>query len=265
MLRSALVLALSACVAVLGCTDSEVNRGDLNVFTLDLEWELGDELHAELAQQVELVDDLVVRSFVDRIGQDLAAATELADRPWSFHVVRDPTVNAFAIPGGHVYVHTGLIEAVESPSALAGVLAHEVAHVEARHSTEALTRAYGVEVILDLLGDGESQLREVAVDLAQGGADAAFSRGAEREADELAIALLAEAGWPPEGLAAFFEALLAEEARRPNALERFFATHPLTEERLEAAQRAGQTVSAAPPPEAVDPAELQEVQRRIAS
>ena len=236
---------------------------DINLFSVDAEWELGEELRAEVARQAVVVDDPVVDGLVDEIGMDMVAQTELADRGWTFTVVQDPTVNAFAVPGGHVFVHTGLLQAVANEAELAGVLAHEVAHIEARHSTEMLTRAYGIDFVLSLLGDEQGRLEQIAEDLATDGAVAKFSRDAEREADTLGVAHLAAAGYPPEGIAGFFEVLLEQRERQPTALDQFFATHPLTEERLERARALSEGLEPMPPLEPIDGSRLGEVQRRL--
>lgn len=228
-LRSFLLLT-TLLVAACG---SGVNRGDINVYSLEDEWRLGAELAREVDAQVEVVDDPVVQGYVDEIGQAVAGRTQVADREWNFTVIDDEAINAFALPGGHIYVHSGLLQAVGSEAELAGVLAHEVAHVEARHSTEMLTRAYGIEKLLGLLGDGEGELEQLATDLVRGATYAKFSRNAEREADSLGVAHLAASGYDPTGLAAFFETLLDAQARQPTAVEQFFSTHPLTDERRE--------------------------------
>jgi predicted Zn-dependent protease len=261
-----LVVSVVAAVSVLAsCSGGEVNRGDINLFGIDTEWELGDELALEVVQQVELLDDPVVQAYVEEIGRDLVAQTELADREWTFSVVRDPTINAFAVPGGHIFVHTGLLRAVETEAELAGALAHEASHVEARHGTELLTRAYGINTLLDLLGDEEGDLERIAEDLVGGGAVAKFSRDAEREADALGIVHLASAGYRPEGIAGFFEALLEQQDRRAGVVDQFFASHPLTDERLRRALELSQDLEPSPPLEATDGTELAEIQQRLAA
>lgn len=232
MRRPSLLLLVVSAMWMASCSvNSEVNRGDLNVISIDSEWSLGDESAAEIERQVTLVDDPVVADFVITIGQAIADRTELADRAWNFVVVRDPSVNAFALPGGDIYVNTGLIRAIDDVDALAGVLAHEVAHVEARHGTEQLTKAYGTQALIALLGS-DSGLVEVAGDLVASGVFSKFSRDAEREADRLGLELLAEAGFDPQGMVEFFEVLGDQDTGDPNALDRFFRTHPLTDERL---------------------------------
>ncbi len=248
-----------------GCGGGGVNAGDLNVYDLDAEWALGHRLASDVESEVPLLADPAATALVDRIGQRLAVQTELADREWTFRVVDDPAVNAFAVPGGHIYVNTGLIGAVGSEAELAAVLAHEVAHVEARHSTEQLTRTYGLQALLAIAGAGEGLLEQLAVQVLGAGATAKFSRDAEREADALGVERLASAGYPPEAMAGFFELLLAQEQRRPNAVEQFFASHPITEERLERVRELAATIEPAAPATSPGQPALDDVQRRLAA
>lgn len=215
------------------CDMSGVNRGDINLVSLDQEWQLGEELAAEIRQQADIVQDPVVQKFIERMGSEIVGVTELSDRPWEFHVVRDSSLNAFNIPGGHVFVNTGLIRAASTPSELAGVVAHEVAHGVARHSTERMTKAYGVNLIFSLIaGEQVTILEQIAGQLLGAGAMAKFSRDDEREADRYGLAYMAEAAYDAEGMAAMFERMLTLRQRRPNMVEQFFSTHPLTEERV---------------------------------
>src|SRR6185436_8402187 len=112
-------------------------------------WQLGNQLAAEISSQVKIVNDPT--GYVSRIGQKIVAQTPMANMPWTFHLVDDPEINAFAIPGGHVYVNTGLINAANNASELAGVMAHEISHVVARHSTEQMSRQYGAQILAGLV------------------------------------------------------------------------------------------------------------------
>ena len=259
-------LAVLVLLLVAGCQcGSEVNRGDLNIVPLDQEWMMGEQVATQALQQVDLVEDPAVQQYVDRMGQELVAATELAERPWRFYVVDDPSINAFALPGGHVFVHTGLIEAAGSPSELASVVGHEVAHVAARHHTERITKVYGLNTLASLLvGQDVSLAEQIAVQLVGSGTLAKFSRDDERESDELGQALMAEAGYPPQAMAGMFRTMLEARERRPNLLERFFASHPITEERIQTAEERAQAL-----PEveerAARPETFTQVQRRIAA
>lgn len=238
-------LSLNACL----CSTSGVNRGDINLISLDREWEMGAMLARDLHRQLRLVDEPAVQQLVQQVGQRLVAQTELGQREWHFHVVADPAVNAFAIPGGHVYVNTGLVAAADSVSELAGVLAHEVGHGLARHGTEQLTQAYGINAVARLvMGEDVGWVEQVVARLVGEGTMAKFSRDDEREADQLGLEYMNRAGYPPRAAAAFFEILLAQRQRRPNAVQRFFASHPLTEERIQNVREQAQQLPRRPHP-----------------
>lgn len=235
--RSALAIALLA-ICVSSCATSGVNRGDFNLISLDEEWQLGQQLEAEIARQVQLVNDPTTVNFINRIGQRIVNETELANVPWEFHVVADPSINAFNIPGGHVYVNTGLIQQVDDVAELAGVMGHEIAHGVARHATERLTKAYGLQIGAGvLLGQDPGLIAQIATQILGQGAIAKFSRDDEREADELGVRYLYEARYDPNGMVELFQKLLREQRSSPGAVAQFFSTHPLTENRIRDVQR----------------------------
>lgn len=238
----ACAVTLLAALAI-GCGEG-VNEGDVNIMPLEVEWRLGEGLAADVAQQLPLVEEGAAPRLVATIGQELVRETSLAERPWQFHVVAGEDLNAFAIPGGHVYVFTGLLDALESRDELAAVLGHEIAHGVARHGTEQLTKAYGFNVLAALvLGDSPALYEEIAARLVGGGTFAKFSRDNEREADRLGIEMAAAAGYDAMGMAAFLETLLEAQERRPGLVEQLFATHPLTEQRVEQAVEVGRAVA----------------------
>ena len=263
-LRAGPLAAVLLLLLVHGCTcGSGVNEGDVNLISLDEEWQMGDQLAARLEQQLTLTQDPAVQQYVAQMGQRLTDQTELAGRPWTFHVVRDPSLNAFATPGGHVYVHTGLLRAAGSAAELASVMAHEVAHGAARHSTEQMTKVYGLDAVAGLFLERDSGLlQRVLAEFARGGALAKFSRDAEREADRLGQEYLAAAGYDPAAMAAMFETLREARAERPNLVEQFFSSHPLTEERIAAARERAQGMQAAEGA-GIDGASFQDAQQRL--
>jgi len=231
---AAAVTAALAAVVALSCATSGVNRGDFNLISLEEEWRLGEQLERDLAKQLKLVKNGNAVSNLDRVGSAIVRETELADLPWNFHLVNDPAMNAFNIPGGHVYVNTGLVEAAPDAAAFAGVLAHEIGHGVARHGTEQLTQAYGLNVVAGLLlGQNPALYEQILAQVLAGGAFAKFSRDDEREADQLGVRYSHGAGYDPMGLPRMLEVLLEARQREPGRVERFFATHPLTEARIE--------------------------------
>ena len=226
-------MALPACTMVLtGC--ASLGLGGFNIISLDQEWELGREIEEELAGQLTLSNDAQVNGYIRNLGERIVGETELRDREWRFHVVEDDAVNAFNAPGGLVYVHTGLIATAENASELSAVLAHEVGHGVARHGTQRLSQQYGVAVLAGLiLGQDPGLLAEIAASIAAAGTMARASREDEFEADELGVRFTADAGYHPQGMVTFFERLLELQEREPGRVERFFASHPATRERIE--------------------------------
>ncbi len=233
---NALVLAL-VLAPLGGCATSGINRGDLNLVSLQEEWQLGQQLDVQVRQQVRIVNDAALSSYVSQMGQRIVAQTELANMPWQFHVVQDGSINAFNIPGGHVYVNTGLIEAASNASELAGVIAHEIVHGVSRHGTERLTKEQGAGVVAGLvLGRNPGLIAQIATQIAAGGAFARFSRGDETEADRYGVRYMMAAGYNPQGMATMFQKLLDQQQRQPSSVERFFSTHPLTTDRIRTVQ-----------------------------
>ena len=207
--------------------------GGFNIVSLEEEWQLGQQLARDIERQMPMVNDPQVTSYIEQIGRRIVAQTEMANMPWQFHVVQNNEVNAFAIPGGHVYVHTGLINAADNASELAGVMAHEISHGVARHSTEQRSRQYGLSVLAGFaLGQNPSGYQELLAQLIGTGTLARFSRDAEREADRLGVRYMHAAGYDPRGMPSMFEKLLARRQNQPGAVERFFSTHPVTEDRI---------------------------------
>jgi predicted Zn-dependent protease len=234
--------------------------GGFNLISIEEEWQLGEQLSQDVARQVQLNNDPEVNAYVRQMGQRIVAKTAMANLPFQFHVVNSQEINAFAIPGGHVYVNTGLISAAGSASELAGVLAHEINHVVARHSTEQISRQYGLTLLAGLvLGQNPSQVSEIAAQIVAGGALARFSREAEREADELGIKAMTEAGYDPHGMPRMFQRLLEQQKSQPGRLEQFFATHPAIEERIRDAQKRADQLGSG----TVDEPQFQAIKRQV--
>lgn len=237
----AAVLALGAAVAA-GCASTGVNQGDFNLLSIEEEWQLGQRLERDLAEKLRLVNDRSAVAYVNRVGQRIVDQTEMRDLPWKFHIVADDEINAFNIPGGHVYVNTGLVRAADNVAEFTGVLSHEIAHGVARHGTEQLTRAHGLSIVASLaLGENPAVYEQILAQIVGTGALAKFSRNAEREADRLGVTFMSRAGYDPLGMATMFEKLLQRRRSQPGAVAQFFSTHPLTEERIRdvRAQAAG--------------------------
>ncbi|MGH7570224.1 MAG: M48 family metallopeptidase [Gemmatimonadota bacterium] len=261
-LRTAVgVLAIPALFA---CASSGVNKGDFNLISYQEEWALGQQLEGDIARQLPLVNDRTSLAYINRVGQRLANQTELAEAPWEFHIVAGPEINAFNIPGGHVYVYTGLIQATDNVAELAGVMAHELAHGVARHGTEQLSKAYGFQVVAGLaLGANPPIYQQILAQIVGAGTFASFGRDAEREADVLAVNYMYNAGYDPHGMVTMFQELLSRRQSQPGAVSQFFSSHPLTEERIENVRAQIQALPARQNLITRD-AELQRIQQRLA-
>lgn len=204
----------------------------------DQEVEIGRENAAQANAQLPLVHDAMVAEYVQRLGLDLASRTARADLDWRFFVVDSREVNAFALPGGFVYVNRGLIERAEALDELAGALGHEIGHVVRRHSVRRMEKSTGANVALELTCTLTNLCRSDAARavIQVGGAAlfARYSRQDEAEADSEAVLIVARAGISPDGIPTLFERLIAAREREPGRIDVFFASHPLEEERVRA-------------------------------
>lgn len=208
--------------------------------SLQEEIDLGDDLAAEINRQLPLIEDRAANRYFNDLGQRIARSADRREPiRYRFYLVNSDVVNAFAIPGGHVYMNRGLIERAETMSEVAAVTAHEIGHVVGRHGAKQLARlqtanlAFAVGSVL--LGQ-PTGVERAAIEIGAGAVFARYSRDQEREADSLGVHFLIRAGIDPAGMPAMFQTLLEERERRPSALEQFFSTHPLTEERVERAR-----------------------------
>jgi len=202
------------------------------------EVDLGASSAAQVSAELPLVRDAAVVSYINTIGNRLAKVTDVRNLAWHFTVVDSKEVNAFALPGGWVYVNRGLIERATDMSELAGVIGHEIGHITRRHSVQQLQQAQGANVSVALLctltkvcNSGASQ---AAIDLGGTALFAKFSRTDEAEADAEGVATTIKAGISPNGIPAMFRILLSERKTNPGAVDAFFASHPLEEDRINA-------------------------------
>lgn len=202
------------------------------------EVQLGNDYAAQLATQIPLIKDAQVTRYITTLGNSLARQTDTRGLTWHFSVVDSREVNAFAVPGGWIYVNRGLIERAQNMSELAGVLAHEIGHVTKRHSVEQMQQAQGANTGLALLctltNVCNSGATQAAINVGGSALFAKFSRTDESEADAEGVKTTVKAGIDPNGIPEMFQILLNERKSNPGALDAFFATHPMEEDRIAA-------------------------------
>lgn len=217
--------------------DRDVGKG-MNFYSLEKEIALGKSLAQQVEQQSRLIQDPVVAEYVNRVGQNLVRNSD-SQVPFTIKVIDSDEVNAFALPGGFFFVNSGLVLATESEAELAGVMAHEIAHVAARHGTRNASKAQlanWLTIPLIFLGGPIGFGARSAAGLLIPMKFLQFSRGAEREADFLGLQYHYKTGYDPQGFVEFFEKIQAREKNRPGTLAKAFSTHPLTPDRIIAAQ-----------------------------
>lgn len=201
---------------------------------------LGANSAAQVSAQLPLIHDAAVTSYIRSLGAQLARVTDDRSLDWTFTVVDSKEVNAFALPGGWVYVNRGLIERATDMSQLAGAMAHEIGHVTRRHSVQQLQQVQqanvGVALLCTLTKVCESGASQAAINVGGTALFAKFSRTDESEADAEAVSTTVKAGISPRGIPALFRTLLNERQANPGALTAFFATHPLEEDRIRATE-----------------------------
>jgi predicted Zn-dependent protease len=198
---------------------------------------LGQRSAEQVAAQLPLLRDPIINAYVADLGERIARGTSRADLAWRFAVVDARDVNAFALPGGFIYINRGLIERTERLDELAGVLGHEIGHVVLRHSVKQLEKAtktnVGIVIVCTLTGWCEGSAAQVAINVAGSAWFAHHSRQDEAAADSDAVFSVARAGISPAGIPRFFETLLRERRSSPGPLETWFRSHPLEENRVE--------------------------------
>ena len=244
----------------------DVGKG-VNFYSIEKEIALGREMAAQVEHQARVIDDPVIGEYVNRVGQNLVRNSD-AKVPFTIKVLDVAEVNAFALPGGFFFVNSGLILRADNESELAGVMAHEIAHVAARHGTRQASRAGLVNyasVPLIFMGGwagyGVRQGAGVALPLTF----LNFSRAFEREADYLGLQYLYKAGYDPNSFVDFFEKIQSMETRNPGSVSRAFSTHPMTNARIKLAQEEIQKILAPKPLYIVNTSEFNDVKKRLRS
>ena len=257
-MKSALLLIATAAVVFgSGADAGEIKLPDMGspadaILSSNDEAQYGRAIMRDIRNSGMVVEDPLITEYINQVGSKVAAQTNDGDHDFTFFVIRDPRINAFALPGGYIGVHTGLLEATRSEDELAGVLAHEVAHVTQRHIARAIhansrqsliSTAIMLGAMLAGVAGGSGDVMQAGMAVAQGTAAQAqinFTRSNEHEADRIGIAALADAGFDPYGMASFFDVMSRQNTRDPDErAPAFLMTHPVTSSRIaEARDRA---------------------------
>ena len=218
-----MIAALAACM-------------DSSSTSIEEERQMGLVVAEQAAQEMPLLRDEPIVRFVRELGGHIVERADTTGRQYEFRVVDSDVANAFAIPGGFIFVNRGILERAGNASELAGVLAHEIGHVVERHGLEQMAKAQNTNTIVALvyvlLGRAPGGAEQVALQVAGSAWMAKHSREAEQEADRVAVLYLARAGLDPRGMPQFFERLLEEDRSGGSDLLAWFSTHPVTEDRI---------------------------------
>jgi predicted Zn-dependent protease len=215
-----------------------------NLFSKEQDVQLGKENADQVRKQMTVIQDPVLAAYVTRVGQRLGSAREARESgfPFTFEVVADPSINAFALPGGPMFINTGLLRAVDNEAQLAGVMGHEMSHVILRHGTNQASKSKLIELpaVLGSQMTGNSmmiKLAQIGIGLGANSVLLKFSRSAENQADLMGSHLMAESGYDPREMARFFEKLNAEAGQRA---PQFLSDHPNPDNREKAIQEEAQ-------------------------
>ena len=266
-------LSLAVCLLIVQsqAVSEQIGRrntgGGVNLYSLAREVTLGRQLAREVEREVHLVEDPVVTEYVNRIGQNLARNSE-ARFLFTVKIIRSDEVNAFALPGGFVFVTTGLVRAIDNEAELASALSHEIAHVAARHYTnqaswEQIVGFAGIPLVF--IGGWPGLAIQRGVEVATPLAFRKHSRMAEAQADQLGLQYLYRTGYDPVAFIDFFERLAQQQRRQPGPFARLLALHPGLESRIRAAQKQIQNDLAPRPRYMIQSSEFQAVKERLAA
>jgi len=242
----------------------DVGKG-VNFYSLEKEIALGKQLAQEVERQAKIVDDPVIAEYVNRVGQNLVRNSD-AHVPFTIKVIDAEEINAFALPGGFFFVNTGVLINADSEAEMAGVMAHEIAHVAARHGTRQATRGQIINyasIPLIFMGGWTGYAIRQGAGLAIPMGFLKFSQGFESEADFLGLQYMYKAGYDPTAFVDFFEKIQSKEKKKPGTMAKIFSDHPPTDARIKNSQKTIQDILKAKPEYVVTTSEFNDVKGRL--
>lgn len=234
--RAKHIIALAPLLLILSC--ATMGGPKLDIISPQEEIQLGEKLSAQVDKEQPILHNAALTQYVTEVGERIARNSDRPDLPYTFKIVKSDEVNAFSLPGGPVYVNTGLLKFADNEAELAAVLAHEIAHVTARHATQQLTRAYGLQLVSDiLLGKNAPLAAQTAGNIAGSLGLLKFSRNDEIEADRLGTEYMFRAGYNPTAMIDVQRKLGKLGKSNPGKVMNFFSTHPMSTARVDAVAR----------------------------
>jgi beta-barrel assembly-enhancing protease len=253
-----------------------IGCSNMNLFSKQEDVELGKQVQAEIArnpQQYPILNNPEVRNYVQGIVNTILTSPNIKNRDFNYTVSiinDDKTVNAFSIPGGPMYVYTGLLKFIDNEATLAGIMAHEITHADERHATERMTEVYGLQIIASIaLGQNPGVLTEILAGLAGNLAVLKFGRDDETEADAMSfkdLNTIPGKPWYPAAIRYFMQKTLSQQGSRGSSLENLFATHPPSQERLEHVDRLAREAGLPQPTESnLKSGQLASIKSRLGS
>lgn len=209
----------------------------IRLVSVEQEIEIGRQANAQVRKEMPELRDSQVTSYIRSIGQRLVARAGGPDYPYSFSMANYREINAFALPGGPVWINRGVLHSATNESQIASVLAHEVAHISQRHAADQLSKSVMAQLGLGLLGavlgnGSGASAAQMAAGMLANGVFLKFSRDDEREADQVGLRMMQRAGWDGRGMLELFEILQREASRNPSQVEMFFSSHPSPQDRI---------------------------------
>jgi beta-barrel assembly-enhancing protease len=267
--RVALIYSFIVAIVIVayGADNRTKLKPGLNLFSIQQDIEMGRQSARQAEMQLQILNDRQAATYINTLGQNLAMhAPSHEQYPFQFKIVNDTAINAFALPGGFVYVNRGAIEAADNESQIAGVLAHEIGHVVLRHGTNQVTKAYLAQAPLAVLGGalGSGAMGSIIGSLGGLGLNSIFlkySRTAENQADLMGTQILYDSGYDPKAMVEFFEKIQAESKGRS---AQFFSDHPAPENRISSVQHEIEKIGGAPPNARKDDPEFQTTKTLVA-